>query len=100
MDRRCALRRAMLRRRLLASLFALILCLPSCFTTALWSAGCDSDGLSSSQILGRALLTPIAVCLDLVTLGAQAAVFGDDDGGDCDWECGDRRRVCDGRHRR
>ncbi len=86
----------MSRRRLLVPLFALVLCLPSCFTTALWStdAGDAGDsGFTANEILTRALLTPIAVCLDLVTLCAQAAIFGDDDDDGGDRVCA-RPRPC------
>lgn len=83
------------RRPLVAVLFAAILVLPSCFTTALWSDD-DDQGLAADSIAARLALTPLALCLDLVTLCAQAAICGDDD----DDHDRQRRRDCRGdRHR-
>ncbi|MBK8979663.1 MAG: hypothetical protein IPM29_27505 [Planctomycetes bacterium] len=98
-------------RRLRAALrcvaLGALLALPSCFTAALWgvdvfgadeefpdpppAAGADESDVdwSTEAIMGRVLLTPIAVGLDLLTCPIQAWLLGladDDDEGH------DRRR--------
>ena len=74
-----ALGRAMRTHKLaVVPLLALLLCLQSCFTTALWSLdsgdGDGCDGASSwtlDDVLWRIALTPLTLLLDCATAALQ-----------------------------
>ncbi len=72
-----------MRRRLLSvSVLALLLCLPSCFTPAVWSKRHPHGW----DLAGRVVLTPFAAVLDAVLFVGLVALAAEDDCGSCHFE--------------
>lgn len=65
-------------------LATLLFALSSCFTTSVWTDDDeDYEERDSLDFVGKLCLTPIAVCLDLITWPLQEYFWNEDEEEDC-----------------